>query len=187
MQYPSKKNQSMRVFYGVAMLNPSHIDMVISINDQLKLVVDGKELASKIHIQDTAYQIENYHIKPPTKTGMDLLNYIIKFRKNNKKSDGKSISHLNVEMTEIQEVILNPSDNEMAIGSLLKNDVIKGARMKIAERRLTSTGKFEIFDSLTNDDDRLSRLENDQILTAFLAEISRTEQANMYKNIRFDP
>ena len=75
----------MRVFYGVAMLNPSHIDMVISINDQLKLVVDGKELASKIHIQDTAYQIENYHLKPHNKTGIDLFNHMIQFCNNNNK------------------------------------------------------------------------------------------------------
>ena len=42
---------------------------------------------------------------------MDLSTHIIQFRKNNNKSNGKPSSHLNVEMTEVQEEIFNNSAN----------------------------------------------------------------------------
>ena len=50
--------------------------------------------------------------------------------------------------------------------------------MKISERRLISTVEVEIFGDLTNSIERLSRLENSQILIDSLAEIIRMEKAN---------
>ena len=79
---------------------------------------------------------------------MDLSTHIIQFRKNNNKSNGKPSSHLNVEMTEVQEVILNLSINYIKIGRLLNDAGGKGARTNIVERRLTSTGEVEIFGAL---------------------------------------
>ena len=74
----------MRVCYEVNMLNPSHIDMDIPTKDQLTSLVDGKELAAKRKIQDSNYHIDNYQLKSPKKTGMDLFNQTIQFRKNHK-------------------------------------------------------------------------------------------------------
>ena len=78
--------QSRRVCYEVSMLNVSQIDSGIPMKEKITSVVDGKDFAAKIQIQDAAYQIDNYHINPPNKKLMDILNQIIQFRNKNKKS-----------------------------------------------------------------------------------------------------
>ena len=76
------------------MLNPSQLDMGIPTKEKLTFLVDGEELAANIQMQYTAYQLDNYQIKSPNKTGMDIFNHIIQFRKENNKSDCKPSSHL---------------------------------------------------------------------------------------------
>ena len=71
---------------------------------------------------------------------MNIFDRIIKLRNNNNKSDGNPISHLNVEIAEVQEGIFNPSDNDMAIGGILNNAGGKGTQMNITEKRLNSNG-----------------------------------------------
>ena len=105
---------------------------------------------------------------------MDIFNNMIQLCNNNNKYSVKPSSHLNVEMTEVQEVILNLSIDYIKIGRLLNDAGGKGARTKIVERRPTSTGEVEIFGAIKNSDERLKRLDNAQILTSSLAQISRT-------------
>ena len=64
---------------------------------------------------------------------------------------------MNVEMMEVQEVILNLSDNDMAVGIILNGAGWKGAWIKIAEMGLTYTGEVESFDTLTDSSERLRR------------------------------
>ena len=64
---------------------------------------------------------------------------------------------MNVEMMEVQEVILNLSDNDMAVGIILNDVGWKGAWMKIAEMGLTYNGEVESFDTLTDSAERLRR------------------------------
>ena len=59
--------QSVRVCYKVSMINISHIDLVIPTKEQLTLVVDVRDLASNMQMQDAAYQLDNYHSKHLTK------------------------------------------------------------------------------------------------------------------------
>ena len=108
--------------------------------------------------------------------------YVAYKHKNNNKSDGNPSSNLNVEMTEVQEVILNLSINYIKIGRLLNNAGGKGAWMNITETRLTYTVEVESFGALTNSDERLWRLDNAQVLTASLSDISRMEQSNKESN-----
>ena len=49
------------------MINISHIDLVIPTKEQLTLVVDVRDLASNMQMQDAAYQLDNYHSKHLTK------------------------------------------------------------------------------------------------------------------------
>ena len=113
---------------------------------------------------------------------MDIFNNMIQFCNNNNKYNVKPSSHLNVEMTEVQEVILNLSINYIKIGRLLNNAGGKGAWMNITETRLTYTVEVESFGALTNSDERLWRLDNAQVLTASLSDISRMEQSNKESN-----
>ena len=82
--------------------------------------MDGEDLAENMHIQDAAYQFDNYHTQPPNKTRMDIFNQIIQFLKSNNKYDDKPSKHLNVEITEGEEGILNPSANNMVICRLFE-------------------------------------------------------------------
>ena len=64
---------------------------------------------------------------------------------------------MNVEMMEVQEVILNLSDNAMAVCIILNDAGWKGVWMKIAEMGLNYTGEVEIFDNLTDSAERPRR------------------------------
>ena len=63
-----KNIQSIRVCYEVTILNPSQIGMGIPTKYQLTLIMDGKELASNMQMQDATYQVDKYHSNPPNKT-----------------------------------------------------------------------------------------------------------------------
>ena len=67
------------------MLNISHIYMVIPTKEEFTLLVESKELAENMKMHDAAYQIENYHLKPHNKKGIDLFNHMIQFCNNNNK------------------------------------------------------------------------------------------------------
>ena len=149
--------QSIRVCYEVVMLNQFHIYIGIPLKEQLSSVVNGKELAKNMQVQYATYNLENYHLKPPNKTGIYLFIRMVQFRKNNNRYYCKPSSHLNVKMKEVQEVILNPSVDCMDIGGLFNGFGGKYFQVKITQSRLSYTGEVESFDTLTDSAERLRR------------------------------
>ena len=74
--------------------------MGIPTKEQLTLLVDGKQLAENMQMQDANYQLDNYQFKKPNKKGIDILIHIIHFHNKNIKSDDKPSNQLHVQMKE---------------------------------------------------------------------------------------
>jgi len=125
--------------------------------------------------------LTSFELKPDGLSRDDLFRHMIKHRKRASNTQFQPSEYLDVEMKDIQKAILTPSAYDLAASRVLENAGGKGARMKIAERRLNATGEVQSYCCLTNTDERLRRLENASILECSLAEISRLDQAEKQK------
>ena len=173
--------QSIRLGYEVAKQYPEQLDMVAPSDEDTERIETSNELAAKAQMRSATHGLASFELKPEGMSNDDLFPHMIKFRKRMANAPSKPSEYLNVEMTAEQQSILEPTQLDLAASRVLENASGRGAKMKVAERRLNATGEVQNFSSLTNSDERLRRLENAKILECSLAEISRLEQAEKEK------
>ena len=176
---PLADMQNLRVCLELASSNPEHLDrMLPDIADDGALpnaVVTAD--AARCDVADglTSFQVH------PTKNGVQLLTGLAKFehlikltaRSTSAVSTLAPSKFLDVEMTSVQQKLLNPSATDYMMHEIMAQAHGAGAQQNLAKRKLDALGNLRGECGFANDPTRMKRLKAQIDLATSLAEISR--------------
>jgi hypothetical protein len=126
----------------------------------------------------------NFERFPAGLQGVDLLNHMTLFEKRRCKGAEKlrPSPGLDIAMSADQELLFNPSAEDLTIREILRDAGGDGAVKKMAQRKLDSVAFVNAFSCYANSELRIKRFKQAARLTASLAEISKlTQEADLAK------
>jgi hypothetical protein len=123
----------------------------------------------------------NFELKPAGVHGVDLLDHMLTFAKRRLPSrSGQRLQpsvYLDVAMTDDQQMLLDPTPEDLLIRNVLIDAGGDGATKKLAKRKLDSVGFVNAYSCHANSETRLKRFRQAAQLSDSLAEISQFAQA----------
>ena len=103
--------------------------------------------------------------------GKDLFYHMIKHRGRDVVTS-KPSSYLGIDVSDVQMSVMQPSEEELTQGWIMKETVGTGAKLKLVKRKLDNLGYIKSESGIQNDEKCLKRLENQMQMAAALAEIN---------------
>lgn len=137
--------------------------------------------AAREGLQDIAAGLRTFQLHP-TKgdgsqllTGMDKFEHMTKMARRSVPSgtDLAPSAYLDVECSQVQKRLLNPTPVDYAMHEVMSHVHGEGAKQSMAKRKLDALGNIRGDCGLANDPERLQRLRNQLQLADSLAEISK--------------
>ena len=83
-----------------------------------------------------------------------------------------------IEITDTQVSIIQPTDTDLLLGSVVRESALTGANRKLPQRRLNAVGEINNRCVIGNSEDRSRKLDEAMILGKSLEAVSRCQQAS---------
>ena len=167
---PYAEMQKLRLCVSSAKENPHHLDLGVPEVDPGGNV--APELAAAVAAQlPVAHGLTSFQLKPPGLAGDALFAHMVAFRAR-KSSQAEPYTHLVIDVSPEQKIILAPTIHDLSVQSILKDAGGSGATKKLAQRKLNNAGAITKHCGLQNHPARVQKLLAAFELTASLAEIS---------------
>lgn len=117
-----------------------------------------------------------FELKPGGLKGEALFQHMAAYARRRTSGDKLRPSpYLDVEMSNIQETILDPSPHDLTCRELINDAGGDGATLKLAKRKLDASGNFKSISFLANAPERIRRLQQAATLAASMSEIKRAD------------
>ena len=169
-----------RVCYELAKANPQHLERGILSEEELTRARtrSAEEAAAKDSMKHVTDGLSMFQLTPQGLKGIKLFKHMIQMRHRTSLTQQVEPSgFLDCEIKDDQREVLDPSSHDLTHGQIMKQAGGKGARLKVAKRKLDNLGYVKSFCGVMNSDERMNRMKNNFELAASLAEIDRMDQA----------
>ena len=167
---PYAEMQKLRLCVSSAKENPHHLDLGVPEVDPGGNV--APELAAAVAAQlPVTHGLTSFQLKPPGLAGDALFAHMVAFRAR-KSSQAEPYTHLVIDVSPEQKIILAPTIHDLSVQSILKDAGGSGATKKLAQRKLNNAGAITNHCGLQDHPARVQKLFAALELTALLAEIS---------------
>ena len=107
--------------------------------------------------------------------GEELFAHMCKIR--NSRTPAVS-AHLNVDMTETQRSIIQPTDTDLLLGSIVRESNLGGSNRKLPQRRMNTIGEINSRCVVGNSTDRNRKLKEVMMLAKSLETVNRSQQVS---------
>ena len=87
----------------------------------------------------------------------------------------KPSSYLGIDVSDVQMSVIQPSEEELTQGRIMKETVGTGAKLKLVKRKLDNLEYIKSESGIQNNEKHLKRLENQMEMTASLVEINASK------------
>lgn len=187
MNIPLAEMQQLRVCLELALEHPDHLER------SGKVESTGAPLPAEITsaqqgLADVAVGLNTFLLHPKRKDQTPMSNeehfeHLVKMARRTTPA-GTSLlpsSHLGVEYTPTQQMLLNPTAQDFTMAEIMSHAHGDGAQQALAKRKLDSLGNLRGLCGFANDEERMRRLKAQAQLASSLAEISKinTEEKNL--------
>jgi hypothetical protein len=113
-------------------------------------------------------------LKPEGMKGEELFAHMCKLRNRAATSAGVSVSaHLNVDMTDTQRSIIQPTDTDLLLGSIVRESNLSGSNRKLPQRRMNTIREINNRCVVGKSEDRNRKLEEAMMLGKSLETVSK--------------
>ena len=132
--------------------------------------VPEKEEA-KVIIEDANKSLNHFILKPPELKGKNSFDHMIKYRGRHLGATEPSL-YLGVDVSKLQMSVIQPTEEELTQGRIMRDTVGMGAQLKLVKSKLDNLGYIKSQSGIQNNKTRLQRLENQMEMVSSLAEIN---------------
>jgi hypothetical protein len=121
-----------------------------------------------------------FTFRPDGMKGKELFAHMCKLRNRAAPSTGVDVSPRagDIEITDTQRSIIQPTDTDLLLGSIVRESALTGANRKLPQRRLNAVGEINNRCVVGNSEDRSRKLEEAMMLGKSLEMVSRCQQAS---------
>ena len=121
-----------------------------------------------------------FTLKPDNMEGEELLAHMCKLRNRAAGNAGVSVSAQcgDIEMTDTQRSIIQPTDTDLLLGSIVRESNLGGSNRKLPQRRINTIGEINNRCVVGNSADRNRKLEDAMMLGKSLEIVNRTQQVS---------
>ena len=134
------------------------------------MISKNKEEA-KAQMKNADATLNHYMLKPPELKGVELFEYMIKYRGTHV-GRSKPSPYLGIYVSDLQQGLIQPTEEELTQGRIMRESVGMGAKLKLVKRKLDNLGYIKSHSGLQNNEARLERLKSQMEMAASLAEIN---------------
>jgi hypothetical protein len=160
--------QKLRLCVEAAEENPEHLDMGMP-GQSLNALVAPELAAAIATLPPVTAGLASFQLKPDGLKGNALFDHMVRFRATH--GDALAPSYID-NLSADHMAIINPTQEDLTVRSILRDAVGSGATKKLAQRKLNNSGAITSHCGLQNKPERIKKLKDALELTASLAEIS---------------
>ena len=173
---PTKDLQNLRVCIETSKQHPAHLDQTEP--SHAAVAVAPEVAAAEAGLKPATHGLVNFELKPQGMTGNELFDHMSQFARRQSMSETlEPSSFLDVEVTEVQKKILNPSARDLTCGALMADAGGQGAQINLAKRKLDNVGDIKAYCGFQNNPERIKKLRAVGELAASISEIARADKA----------
>lgn len=181
LNIPLSEMQNLRICLELAREHPEHLSKGIPETMSGPNREQAEVAAVRAALPDVANGLVSFQLHPKRNDGAQLykglekLNHLSKLARRSVPTSKKLApsAYLDVEMTSVQQRLLDPSAQDYAMHEIARHAHGDGAKQALAKRKLDAIGNVRGHSGFANDEARCQRLKNQLNLVASLAEIAK--------------
>ena len=181
---PYQDMQQVRLVHTLVVQYKGLIDIAGNAAQVVEEQMKSKEKEeAKAQMKNENATLNHYMLKPPELKGVELFEHMIKYRGTHV-GRSKPSPYLGIYVSDLQQGLIQPTEEELTQGRIMRESVGMGAKLKLVKRKLDNLGYIKSHSGLQNNEARLERLKSEMEMAASLAENNGTRDQEKVENWR---